>query len=65
MTGDGYSVPAACGTYGGYQRHVRHGETPCMRCKVARAQYAQDRRLAPQRRRVLLAALAGYDLETP
>lgn len=54
--------PAECGTVPGWRRHNRTGTQPCMPCKVAHDTWNQDRQLAPWRRRVLLAALAGYDL---
>lgn len=55
------STNAKCGTHSGWIRHKRHNEPPCMRCRIARNQYLQDWRLAPQRRQVLLEALAGFD----
>jgi hypothetical protein len=35
---------AACGTYGGYQRHHRRGEKPCDPCRDAATAYNRDRR---------------------
>lgn len=37
------SVPV-CGTYSGYQKHVRDKETPCYPCKAARAEYTRNYR---------------------
>lgn len=31
-----------CGTYSGYQRHIRDKETPCYPCKAARAEYTRN-----------------------
>lgn len=36
-----------CGTYGGYQRHRRAGETKCDACQRARKEYEQARRGGP------------------
>lgn len=33
-----------CGTYSGYQRHIRAKETPCHPCKCARAEYTRNYR---------------------
>lgn len=33
-----------CGTYAGYQRHGRRGETPCTPCREARAQWQREYR---------------------
>lgn len=46
----GTSVPVAdCDNYGetllyGYNRHLRHGEKPCDRCRAANARYKRERR---------------------
>lgn len=32
---------AVCGTYSGYQKHLRDKETPCYPCKAARAEYTR------------------------
>ncbi len=38
-------TPAApCGTYGGYQRHVKAGETACEECLDASRRYMAERR---------------------
>jgi hypothetical protein len=33
-----------CGTYAGWNVHAKAGETPCDPCRLARNQYARDRR---------------------
>jgi len=33
-----------CGTYSGYQKHIRDKETPCYPCKSARAEYTRNYR---------------------
>lgn len=33
-----------CGTYSGYQKHIRDKETPCFPCKSARAEYTRNYR---------------------
>lgn len=33
-----------CGTYSGYQKHIRDKETPCYPCKAARAEYTRNYR---------------------
>ena len=33
-----------CGTYSGYQKHLRTKETPCYPCKAARAEYTRNYR---------------------
>ncbi|MDQ0102328.1 hypothetical protein J2T10_001974 [Paenarthrobacter nicotinovorans] len=33
-----------CGTYSGYQRHIRDKKTPCLPCKAARAEYTRNYR---------------------
>lgn len=33
-----------CGTYSGYQKHIRAKETPCFPCKAARAEYTRNYR---------------------
>lgn len=33
-----------CGTYSGYQKHIRGKETPCYPCKAARAEYTRNYR---------------------
>jgi len=33
-----------CGTYSGYQKHIRDKETPCFPCKAARAEYTRNYR---------------------
>jgi hypothetical protein len=38
--------PPACGTYGGYQRHHRLGETACLACAAANADYQRAVRIA-------------------
>jgi hypothetical protein len=35
-----------CGTYSGYQKHIRDRSTPCFPCKAARAQYTRNYRQA-------------------
>lgn len=35
---------ATCGTYGGYQSHMRRAETACEPCRQARNAYARSRR---------------------
>lgn len=35
---------AVCGTYSGYQKHLRTDETPCYPCKAARAEYTRKYR---------------------
>lgn len=35
-----------CGTYSGYQKHIRDKETPCFPCKAARAEYTRNYRKA-------------------
>jgi hypothetical protein len=34
-------TPGVCGTYGGYQRHKRRGETPCGGCRQANREYGR------------------------
>lgn len=36
--------PSACGTYGGYKRHYRHGTDACPACLTAYADYMKDYR---------------------
>ena len=33
-----------CGTYAGYQAHIRMSEEPCDRCREANADYNRERR---------------------
>ena len=33
-----------CGTYSGYQKHIRDKEMPCYPCKAARAEYTRNYR---------------------
>lgn len=33
-----------CGTYSGYQKHIREKEPPCFPCKAARAEYTRNYR---------------------
>jgi hypothetical protein len=33
-----------CGTYSGYQKHIRDKVTPCFPCKAARAEYTRQHR---------------------
>ena len=33
-----------CGTYSGYQKHIRDKVTPCFPCKAARAEYTRNYR---------------------
>jgi hypothetical protein len=33
-----------CGTYSGYQKHIRDKVTPCFACKAARAEYTRNYR---------------------
>jgi len=33
-----------CGTYSGYQKHIRNKETACFPCKAARAEYTRQYR---------------------
>ncbi|MGK3957872.1 hypothetical protein ACLKOZ_16970 [Arthrobacter sp. R4] len=33
-----------CGTYSGYQKHIRDKEIPCYPCKAARAEYTRNYR---------------------
>lgn len=33
-----------CGTYGAYQRHIKHGEEPDQECREARNAYMRERR---------------------
>jgi len=35
---------ANCGTYGGYQTHIRLGIKPCGPCKTANSGYMRERR---------------------
>lgn len=35
-------MTAECGTYGGYQRHNRHGEDACDPCKAANLAYTYE-----------------------
>ena len=42
---------AVCGTYSGYQKHLRDKDTPCYPCKAARAEYTRN-----YRKRTLKAA---------
>jgi hypothetical protein len=35
-----------CGTYSGYQKHIRDKVTPCFPCKAARAEYTRNYRKA-------------------
>lgn len=35
---------AVCGTYSGYQKHIRDKSTPCYPCKAARAKYTREYR---------------------
>lgn len=35
-----------CGTYSGYQKHIRDKETPCFPCKAARSEYTRNYRKA-------------------
>ena len=51
---------AACGTYGGYQRHNRLGEEPCEPCRKANTEYNRNRRkrLPHSYRRELAYAIA-------
>lgn len=51
----------ACGEYKGVARHRRRGERLCLACCEAQTRYFMDRYYAPQRRAVLLEALAGFD----
>ena len=43
-------VVAPCGTYAGYQRHKKFGETPCQRCRDANAAYVREWRSDPDNR---------------
>jgi hypothetical protein len=35
-------APLLCGTYAGFQRHLRANETPCEECKAARTLYVRQ-----------------------
>jgi uncharacterized coiled-coil DUF342 family protein len=35
-----------CGTYSGYQKHIRDKATPCLPCKAARSEYTRNYRKA-------------------
>lgn len=49
---------APCGTYGGYQRHIKAAEDPCDPCREANRRYAQARRAArPEEREADIAGL--------
>lgn len=57
--------PIACGTYAGYQKHLRSQETPCDDCKAANAAMSRERRRDPRemylhdkRKRARLRALS-------
>lgn len=57
-----------CGTYGGYQRHLRRGETTCDKCRAAAAEYhsayrkSSPERAAASRKSGLVANRALYRL---
>jgi hypothetical protein len=42
----------SCGTYGGYQAHLRRKETPCQPCRDAAAEYQRNWRMNEAKRAV-------------
>lgn len=47
-----------CGSYGGYQRHVKASEEPCAECRDANRRYqAEHRNKHPERREADIAGL--------
>jgi len=44
MTNDRSWCCTGCGTYGGYQRHKKQGDTPCGPCRIANRDYQRSRR---------------------
>lgn len=50
--------PAPCGTYGGYQRHLKSGEATCSDCREAARLYRVERRRThPEEREKDMAGL--------
>jgi hypothetical protein len=38
----GRPITKPCGTIAAYKRHLRHGDTPCDRCKAANATWHRE-----------------------
>lgn len=57
--------PAPCGSYGGYQRHVKAGQVPCVECKDANRRYmAERRRQRPEEHAKAVAGLRATNRAT-
>lgn len=58
VKGQRWSDPKGCGTGAAYRRHYRHGEKPCLACRLWRSRDWQDQRAARETQAIL------GDLET-